>query len=415
MPTGHGSWREIADLPDDIATAAAAKRVALAALTEQWSQLHHVDIAVEPEDAQTFKLSVSAAIPSAVTVRLFDVEETEGRTVTIRDLFASHRVSRQHIARGVDWTIEAYEGTCLMSPHDSELFWNLPSNAVLPLEPLLMEQVGQLLGKMHSMPIEWFEPIETELRVRYSTLLHTPKGHSLWLFGIYASEAAATFDDRLWHLSRDMVEGWLDLSLGEPFHPASSRLVCSNGDFGPQNIIQAESKPLTIVSPSKCLVQHAVLDVAYAAVDWCSKKSNFHLRQALVRGYLQRSGLPDDDTQVEMLLLDAEVASLHQPGSLLSQENDHFSLASFVQCMSCSDSVLSSELLREKRSFCDGVKQWLLEARADADLCRSVVERGIRRCKPFKALVRAHTESVLRIQASHDNVGNSAVFVNECE
>ena len=406
------SWRLSAYLaagPEDD-TATAAKELALAAV-ESWSQLQQADIEFELMfmEPTTYKLSVLSASPAAIMVELFEASGCKG--LYMKEVFASHGVTAQRIAYGEDWSIDQWAGNALMSSEDLEGFTELPYSAELPLSLEALHAVGVSMSRMHAVPIDWFEPIEADMRIRNSTLLHTPKGHQLWLFAMFAAE---TVDRRIWNLPGEIVQLWFELDLGCPFHPATSRLVCSNGDFGPHNLFQKHpADPFALASFEKSLVHHAVVDIAYAAVDWCSKPSNFALRKGLVRAYLQQSGFPDDDEQVELVLLDAEMSSLKQPGALRSPipegqqpapdglpetQDDPFSLASLVDSIACTDPEMSRELVQTKLILCDDARKLLNSARADAELRRVIAEKGIRGCKQFRAIMKADAGRVLKVK-----------------
>ena len=157
-----------------------------------------------------------------------------------------------------------------------------------------VEELGALLGRVHSTSTDWFDPWRTKLIHRYPGLEVASKGSTVWW---HTSQAGI-----LESLSPQALRKWLR-ACPTPRTPAGARVVTAHADFHPANILRTTTGLCTIDHEYTC-VTSACNDIAWALLLWLKGAAP---SRAFVKSYLEamNMGQPARAEEVDGLLLDA--------------------------------------------------------------------------------------------------------------
>eukprot|EP00927_Polykrikos_kofoidii_P034096 TRINITY_DN28924_c0_g1_i3.p1 TRINITY_DN28924_c0_g1~~TRINITY_DN28924_c0_g1_i3.p1 ORF type:complete len:705 (+),score=84.82 TRINITY_DN28924_c0_g1_i3:58-2115(+) len=236
---------------------------------------------------RTYRVSATGANPPQVALHVRSEQAaadaiSETRMACAARLFAKAGLSPSRLAESHDWFIERWEG--LGEP-------NITAER--------SRELGELVARIHAIPIDWFDPWREMLCKRFSDLRNVPRGSHVWFW-----TARKEFLDELTDECRRQV---LDANFFAPRSIAAARVVTAHADVHPGNMLQTEMGIRVLDFEYSC--------VTYAVQDLCQLiYTCFHLDTAMKRGfvhaYLSASNLPATEQDVEATLFDCELAVL---------------------------------------------------------------------------------------------------------
>lgn len=224
-----------------------------------------------------------------------------GRMAVAQQLFAEHGLAPKRLAEGAGWFIDAWAGGRIGSLYDFNRAADSQQAAVCLREGscgATVEELGNLLARVHSLPTGWYDEIRQQLCVRDPGLCVAALNSHVWPFA-----ARRMF---LRGLPDEGLRTWCAAG-PRPISTAGARLVTSHSDFHPANIVRDE-EGLKMVDFGLTCVTCAAKDMAWAC--------EFFLRgldekRRFAEAYLRSSGLGVSPEEVDELLLDVECYSLH--------------------------------------------------------------------------------------------------------
>jgi len=310
----------------------------VASVLPGWVAVDRFSIVVEEvsgEGAQyTHKVSAQKAVPPVVALHRWDKdgpdEICQQRTAAAAKLFAQHGLAPARLAEGGDWYIEPWEGS------------GQPE-----LDASRMAEVAELVARVHRLPTEWYDGFRKRLQERTPELRQVPMGSHVWWW----SSRGELMDE----LTEECRRVWCETNFFAPDSEAGKRIVTIHADLHAGNMLETDDGLLLIDFEYAC-VTHAVHDLAFAMYMCCD--NDIERKEAFIEAYLKAMGYPADESDVEALLFDAEVAFLGTHCGPLELWIGHGDPQKWLELV-------------------HGLRPFILEARARPDLRRRLLEQGV--------------------------------------
>lgn len=223
-----------------------------------------------------------------------------------------------------------------------------------------VEELGQLLARVHATPIEWYEPWRQGLVDRIPGLAMCPPSCFVWWY------TALTERDKPMYLKEPRPEVLRVLATRTPSAAcaAASRVVTCHGDFTPSNIVREAGGGLSVIDLELSFVGNVLLDFAYPFLTWLKTLES---RRAFTCAYLHSCGWPATKEDVDAFILDV-LAYMLTFGGLCGAIKSMMGEPAAAADVACAK---FEALVRVG-----------LEARADASLRREILEAGsIKSCR----------------------------------
>eukprot|EP00928_Gymnodinium_smaydae_P021857 TRINITY_DN1855_c0_g1_i1.p1 TRINITY_DN1855_c0_g1~~TRINITY_DN1855_c0_g1_i1.p1 ORF type:complete len:394 (+),score=41.22 TRINITY_DN1855_c0_g1_i1:91-1272(+) len=245
--------------------------------------------------------------PSAVVLHVRD-GSTRPREIPFRfprmaaaqGVWAAAGLAPDRLAQGKNWYIDAFDGIPAAPSNDSDFL-----------------ALGEMLAKLHSTSVAWFEPIRKQLVQDHPALQSLPVPHdshvwylltrSEWLLRkpFSMDEQYAEYDDRqklqsIWPLN--VVKSFCDGGAVAPTHPLMKRVVPFHGDMHVGNAIKSSDGTYKVIDFEFVGVGAAVIDMSMI-LGTCGDGLT-QSKQHLIRGYFSSLGLeaPTDQDVREILI-----------------------------------------------------------------------------------------------------------------
>jgi hypothetical protein len=209
--------------------------------------------------------------------------------------FAAAGCGPRRLAQGQDWFLEEWTAVGKAS-------WNTAEEC---------RKVGECLGRVHQIPVDWFEPLRAELLAKNPCAKGTSTDSHAWIFLARDVEFPA---DKLGDPS--VFAEWAAPGALQAEHPAGRRVVTVHGDYHPGNMVQHEDGHFQCVDFEFSCVGPATHDLGFA-VACCG--GNEEKRRVLLTAYLETLGYSAEPAAVDQLTVDAYLGLLaiwHSGGKL---------------------------------------------------------------------------------------------------
>jgi len=224
---------------------------------------------------------------------------------------------------GPDFYVEAAAGSSVMQD-----FFHFDH------EKAPRDALAQLLARVHAGPTDWFAPLKAEFIARdpvlgglaerapsYSPIWHLPVSGidtGKLVMGMGSIPDATTEGVLRLQVETGVYEQIMLCEALYPVTEAARRSVVIHGDFKPDNVLCADGGALTVVDYDLTCVGPASHEFGFMIPMWMGKTTH-EFRSGFARAYLEASGLPHSDADVEAFLLDCEVGTITAfPGLLAS-------------------------------------------------------------------------------------------------
>mmetsp|Transcript_115109 Transcript_115109/g.229248 ORF Transcript_115109/g.229248 Transcript_115109/m.229248 type:complete len:384 (-) Transcript_115109:75-1226(-) len=224
--------------------------------------------------------------------------ELEERLRQIGAFFAMHGLGPRRLASGADWCIEPWAGSGKPKFDDIEKW----------------KELGCLIARIHSIPTTWFEGWKQKVYDARPVMRELPQSSHIWCFVFNGCG--------VWKMDEAIQKAWLHADFFAPTSAPARRIVTSHLDLHPGNMIQTSDGILCIDLDYAC-VTSAAQDLAFTFC-WASAPWNRNwegpailggpaaaqTKRAFLVAYLEASGLPAEQADIDALYIDAEVMSL---------------------------------------------------------------------------------------------------------
>jgi hypothetical protein len=283
------------------------------------------------------------------------------------------------------------------------------------------QDVGRMLAKIHSVPTQWFDKHRQQLISQMPALGRAPLGSHIWT--CLHPACVGTLE----HLTEEILQAFAEAPLVAPQNSVASRLVTCHLDLHYGNLLKTDHGLLCIDFESAC-VTHAASDLAaqmafitvYPLPDGLPDGfSKLDMKKAFAKSYLQELGESCDDTDVEELIFEAELAracclpwcQVLRPEALMSSPETAIKLLEAMQSFvsrARDSSSLRANLLEHGFTACarEDALYSLAEKTHHESQARIVEEvmKGI----PFSTTASADEGDSLR--SDHDSLGSSNMW-----
>ena len=174
----------------------------------------------------------------------------------------------------------------------------------------LVQKLGKLLAKIHTVKSDWYAPYYQELLENYPEPADVPRGSSFWyltarswplLFGCEHKGSMDKWIKRLIHGYKTYLECEI-----QPVSPAGQNIVTTHGDYHLGNIVRSHSEGFKVVDFEQTHVSSAIQDITYFFFALSSIFKPRHIRLEFCEAYLKEMGYPSEESDAFTLALDAE-------------------------------------------------------------------------------------------------------------
>lgn len=236
--------------------------------------------------SRTYKVSCKGCAPEAVALHLRSeitaIEPlAELRMKEAAELFSEHGFAPRRLVSGGDWFIDVWEGTGFPKFDSAEAFTEL----------------GQLLGRIHQLPVDWFDGWREKLRDRSPELRDVAEGSHVWFF--------SARKDMLGNMPERVRSCFLLDPFFAPTTDVAKRIVTSHCDLHPGNMLQTDRGIMCIDFEFTC-VTFAAQDLGFVFL-WADSGEK---KRAFLDAYLRETGLLAGPADVDAVYLDAEIQCL---------------------------------------------------------------------------------------------------------
>ena len=242
---------------------------------------------------------------------------TQKRVSLATEVLRSQNLAPPIILKGIDFHIERSAGVSVMQD-----FFHFNEDLAPP------DKVAQVLAKLHSAPIKWYDKLKAEFldgdkflsSALHSVPLHAPFWCLPWsgidtkmpVLGVGNPDpkiAKKVFD---LGVRTGVYEKVIQCEAFYPISEAAKRQVVIHNDFKPDNILyDPDTKELTVIDYDLVQVGAAVMDFGLPYMMWLgSRFTNFKFREAFIKSYLTASNLPLGEKEVTQFMLDCEVNTI---------------------------------------------------------------------------------------------------------
>jgi hypothetical protein len=286
-------------------------------------------------------------------------EQTVLRVKAAHAAMAEKGCTAQSLASGSFWLLHAWAGS---SPHRDNL----------------SGKCGRLLARAHSADASWYDPIRASFCGKCPALSEAPHGSHIWYFTTLFE--SGMMDHLTWMLSQNLHEPSSEIARAfvfagpTPASEAGSRVVTSHGDFHGANIVEDEDGNLRFIDFDMSCVQFAVFDIAYNFKLHCRDNVSRH---EFLQAYLEESGLPSRNEDINTLWLDVERCRMNV--GFFSH-----SLSIFSKRMHSGDNLLLVSGLGAELDMLVAVADKALE---DAELAEEMRTKGFFECGAVKTIL----------------------------
>ncbi len=254
---------------------------------------------------------------------------TKKRVDAATEILRQNAIAPPILVNGGDFHIEKSAGIPAMKD-----FFHFNEKVAPP------NRVAHLLSKLHSVPIDWYEPLKKEFlhqdKTVFSILKAMPPHAPCWClpwsaFDTFTPVMGAGNPDP--QVAQNVFN--LQVKTGvykkvmqcESFFPqsiAAKRQVVVHNDFKPDNVLyNPKTLELSVIDYDLVQVGPAIMDFGLPYMMWLgSRFTNFKLRKNFIKAYLEYSLLPSDDEAVKEMMLDCEIYTLVAFPGLLSNIYD---------------------------------------------------------------------------------------------
>eukprot|EP00929_Paragymnodinium_shiwhaense_P034220 TRINITY_DN18653_c0_g1_i1.p1 TRINITY_DN18653_c0_g1~~TRINITY_DN18653_c0_g1_i1.p1 ORF type:complete len:847 (+),score=134.76 TRINITY_DN18653_c0_g1_i1:79-2619(+) len=252
--------------------------------------------------AKTFKVTPPEGLdppPRPCAAALHSREKDGSKEVLMRRMseatlaLSRAGVAPQRLAEGGDWFVESWDAAA-------------SSDGV---KSAGARGQGQLLARVHDVPVTWFEPIKEQILAENPQASATPAGSHAWLY----LSRLAPFDNVL--KDPGVYADYVDDTHLSPVSSIAKRVVTVHGDYHPGNTIDAgEGVGFKVVDFEFTHAGSAVFDLTFGL--FCCGREN---RVEFLEGYTENmTGVTTED--FEEVMVDAELALLYLwlPGGKLA-------------------------------------------------------------------------------------------------
>jgi hypothetical protein len=291
----------------------ALKRLVVDALDDRgWGSVDPSCIEIEADGiglggSKTYKVSAPAGgglTPTRVALhsRASSLSpESEARTAAAARLFGQAGLAPERLAEGTDWFIEPWEG-------NGQPTWATVAD---------MRVLGREVAKVHALPIGWFQPFRTQLKEDFPIYADVPDGCHIWWNSCRTDGSTGDF----YTAGRD--EEWAAAFVQPLFTPhtqAGARIVTCHGDLHAGNMISftqdcaMEDGSVKFLDLEFAHVSNACSDLGYACFHYedmplkdvgIARDPPDAMRRAFLQSYLEATGEPSGERDVDALLIDA--------------------------------------------------------------------------------------------------------------
>lgn len=287
----------------------ALKRLVVDALDDRgWGSVDRSCIEIEADviglgGSKTYKVSAPAGgglTPTRVALhsRASSLSpESEARTAAAARLFGQAGLAPERLAEGTDWSIEPWEG-------NGQPTWATVAD---------MRVLGREVAKVHALPIGWFQPFRTQLKEDFPIYADVPDGCHIWWNSCRTSDFYTAGRDEEW--AAVYVQ-----PLFTPHTQAGARIVTCHGDLHAGNMISftedcaMEDGSVKFLDLEFAHVSNACSDLGYACFHYedmplkdvgIARDPPDAMRRAFLQSYLEATGEPSGERDVDALLIDA--------------------------------------------------------------------------------------------------------------
>jgi hypothetical protein len=252
--------------------------------------------------SSTFKVALLGASPPAFALHCRpqpgaaepDFMSRMGAAGTV---FAEHGCGPARLAHGSNWFVEVWAGAG-KKDLDSLVTW---------------EKIGRTLGKVHQIPVDWFDQARQHIHKKLPQATHVPPTSSVWPY-------LARFETVWGCLSdADIFDQYAKCSTAAegfaPRHRLAAKCVTCHGDYHPGNLVLGDDGELVCVDFEFTCAGSAAHDLA-CAVARCG--SDYTKKKSFMHAYLKELGEPE--SEADDLILDATlmIASIWDFGGKLA-------------------------------------------------------------------------------------------------
>ena len=312
---------------------------------------------------------------------------TQKRVSIATEVLRSKNIAPPIISKGIDFHIERSAGVSVMQD-----FFHFNDELAPP------DKVAQVLAKLHSAPISWYDQLKAEIleganflsSALSSAPLHAPFWCLPWsgidtkmpVLGVGNPDpkiAKKVFD---LGVRTGVYEKVIQCEAFSPISKAAKRQVVIHNDFKPDNILyDPDTKELTIIDYDLVQVGAAVMDFGLPYMMWLgSRFTNVTYRRDFIKSYLHHSGLQTDEQSVKDMMLDCEINTIVAfPGLLANIYDAEIPLLRGFDHPTAKSGYIaqSSEASPTGLEIVDLMAEAVSKVRSNADLITSSLEEGI--------------------------------------
>ena len=242
---------------------------------------------------------------------------TQKRVSMATEVLRSQNLAPPIILKGIDFHIERSAGVSVMQD-----FFHFNSDLAPP------EKIAQVLAKLHSAPINWYDQLRGEFldgdKFLSSALRSAPPHAPFWCLpwsGIDTKMPVLGVGNPDPKISKNVFDLGIQTGVYEkviqceafsPVSEAAKRQVVVHNDFKPDNILyNPDTKELTVIDYDLVQVGAAVMDFGLPYMMWLgSRFTDFTYRRDFISSYLHYSGLPADEKSVRDMMVDCEINTI---------------------------------------------------------------------------------------------------------
>ena len=242
---------------------------------------------------------------------------TQKRVSMATEVLRSQNLAPPIILKGIDFHIERSAGVSVMQD-----FFHFNSDLAPP------EKIAQVLAKLHSAPINWYDELRAEFldgdKFLSSALCSAPPHAPFWCLpwsGIDTKMRVLGVGNPDPKISRNVFDLGVQTGVYEkviqcgafsPVSEAAKRQVVVHNDFKPDNILyNPDTKELTVIDYDLVQVGAAVMDFGLPYMMWLgSRFTDFTYRRDFIKSYLHYSDLPADEKSVRDMMVDCEINTI---------------------------------------------------------------------------------------------------------
>ena len=242
---------------------------------------------------------------------------TQKRVSMATEVLRSQNLAPPIILKGIDFHIERSAGVSVMQD-----FFHFNSDLAPP------EKIAQVLAKLHSAPINWYDELRAEFldgdKFLSSALCSAPPHAPFWCLpwsGIDTKMPVLGVGNPDPKISKNVFDLGVQTGVYEkviqcgafsPVSEAAKRQVVVHNDFKPDNILyNPDTKELTVIDYDLVQVGAAVMDFGLPYMMWLgSRFTDFRYRRDFIKAYLHYSDLPADEKSVRDMMVDCEINTI---------------------------------------------------------------------------------------------------------